>query len=372
MIALSLLLRLCGPRIMRLVVLSAGLLAGWVASAAALGPPAPPLPPLPPVPPVLPPPPQAPQVPRIPPVQVPGAARPPPTSQPSTPSLPVHVHVTTRSAVGEPSAAPSQAARPSGSGTQSSSTGGPRSDPAPARIYRPHFSRSWISWKGPTRRRQATLTFRLRKPALIEFVVVRIAPDCRLAGRFRVRGRPGLNRVYFPGRLGRRMLRPGTYRIRARSRHRRVLDARIVIVGRRSPRPGEIEAARKADACAPASGYALGSSGTATGGGAGIAAQRAAGRGIKPETKDAGPSRRHGVLGARFTKSVDAVQSVPPILFVGLGFAIALLGLASLPLRATPNGRAAAELAYRRGTIALAGTTALVAVAVAYALSSFL
>ena len=34
-------------------------------------------------------------------------------------------------------------------------------------------------------------------------------------GRFRVHGRAGLNRVRFSGRVGRRMLGPGTYRIRA-------------------------------------------------------------------------------------------------------------------------------------------------------------
>jgi hypothetical protein len=75
------------------------------------------------------------------------------------------------------------------------------------------------------------------------------------------------------------------------------------------------------------------------------------------------------VLGARFTRrAVDAVKSIPLWLFALLGVAIALLALAALPLRATPNGRTAVLLAHRRGMIALAGTAALVAVAVAFVL----
>jgi hypothetical protein len=75
------------------------------------------------------------------------------------------------------------------------------------------------------------------------------------------------------------------------------------------------------------------------------------------------------VLGARFTRrAVDAVTSIPLWLYVLLALAIALLAVAALPLRATPNGRAAVLLAHRRGMIALAGAAVLVAVTVSYVL----
>ena len=90
--------------------------------------------------------------------------------------------------------------------------------------------------------------------------------------------------------------------------------------------------------------------------------------GVKTET-DARPSRAHGVLGVKFAKNaVGAIKSIPPLLFVLLGIAIALLGVAALPLRMAPSRQAAMTLAYHRGGVALAGAGLLVAVAVAYAL----
>ena len=75
-----------------------------------------------------------------------------------------------------------------------------------------------------------------------------------------------------------------------------------------------------------------------------------------------------GVLGERFTKAVDAVERIPRSLFVLLGFAIGLLAVAALPLRAAPNERTAAILAHHRGTIALVGTALLVGVSISFAL----
>jgi hypothetical protein len=68
------------------------------------------------------------------------------------------------------------------------------------------------------RRRAARITFTLSAPGRVVFVVRGPAPSCGVAGRFSVRGRRGTNRVGFTGRLPRRTLRPGAYRITARTR----------------------------------------------------------------------------------------------------------------------------------------------------------
>ena len=74
------------------------------------------------------------------------------------------------------------------------------------------------------------------------------------------------------------------------------------------------------------------------------------------------------MLGERFTKAVDVVKRIPRLLFVLLGFAIGLLAVAALPLRAAPNERTTAMLAHHRGTIALVGTALLVGVSISFAL----
>jgi hypothetical protein len=68
------------------------------------------------------------------------------------------------------------------------------------------------------RRRAARITFTLTAPARVLFVVRGPAPSCDVVGRFAVRGRAGANRLRFTGRIGRRHLSPGTYRIVARTR----------------------------------------------------------------------------------------------------------------------------------------------------------
>src|SRR5437870_8877366 len=194
-------------RIVGLALVSAGLLAGWVAPGSADL-----LPPVPPVPPV--------QVPRVPPVQVPTLPPLPPPAVPQGPPprvapAPVPHPVPTTGGDLRSAAEPSGSSSPQASATSYSS--GPTAA-RHAKVYWPRFSRDWIARTGPKRRRQTTLSFVLRRPALVEFVVLQIAPRCQQMGRFRVQGRAGLNRVRFSGRVGRRMLGPGTYRIRARSR----------------------------------------------------------------------------------------------------------------------------------------------------------
>jgi hypothetical protein len=88
-------------------------------------------------------------------------------------------------------------------------------------------------------RRGATVSFRLDEPATVTFTVGRglsghrVNGRCRVAahvatrsctvwrtvtGSFRVNGKRGLNRVHFSGRIGRRALPPGHYRLNLRAR----------------------------------------------------------------------------------------------------------------------------------------------------------
>jgi hypothetical protein len=208
------------------------------------------------------------------------------------------------------------------------------------------------------------LVFSLSKAALVEFVVVQVSPVCRRIGRFRVQGRAGWNRVRFRGRVGRRALAPGTYRIQARAGRQRVVDTRLVVVSSRER--GEIASARSADACRRSTSVATtrpSHSGTAA---RATPVKRAAGS-AQPKS---GPDRSEGVLGTRFARdAVEAVTSIPPWLYALLGLAIALLAVAALPLRATPGPRSAVLLANRRALIALAGAAVLTVATVAYALN---
>jgi hypothetical protein len=337
-------------RFLMLALATAGLFVGWVASAGANLPQLPQVPPPPKVPtlPLLPPPPLVPQVP---PVSIPKVPATPPVSHPSVP-----VHVGGLAGSYESASGGAQNARPSRAG--------------PTKVYSLHFSRDWIARSGPKKGRQTILSFVLRRPMLVEFVVFQISPECRRLGRFRVQGRRGLNRVRFRGRIGRRVLGPGTDRIKARtvSGRRALAEKRLVVVSRVNKE--EIAAARGADACATGRGGNTRSLG-ATGGSANGAgtSHHATGGAVNGKTSKPRPSRSHGVLGTRFTRNaVDAIKSIPLWLYVLLGLAIALLAVAALPLRVAPNGRTAGILAHRRGLIALTGAAALVAVTVSYAL----
>jgi hypothetical protein len=225
-------------------------------------------------------------------------------------------------------------------------------------VLRLKVVRSWISRSGPRAQRQTTFVFRLSRAAIVELVLTRLAPDCRVVGKFRVAGRAGLNHVRFRGRIGRRVLRAGTYRVTARTlRPRSATPVRVhlVIVGRPNPLPGELAAARAANACVAVDKRESVS----------VAAPAApappAGRGSESTFK-----RVSGVLGTQFTKAVEIVQRVPTFLFFVLGLAIALLGLAALPGRAAPSLRLHKLLAYHRDLVALAGTVTLIGAAITY------
>ncbi len=73
-------------------------------------------------------------------------------------------------------------------------------------------SRTRFSTRGPAAGRGTTIRFRLGRPATVE-LVIRASDDCRLVGRKRIRGREGLNRVPFLGRVHGRPLSAGRYTI---------------------------------------------------------------------------------------------------------------------------------------------------------------
>jgi hypothetical protein len=226
-------------------------------------------------------------------------------------------------------------------------------------VLRLNVVRPWISRSGPRAQRETTFVFRLQGAAIVEFVVTRLAPDCRVVGKFRVAGRAGLNRVQFRGRIGRRVLRAGTYRVTARTlRGATPVRVDLVIVGQPNPLPGELAAARAANACA-----AVDRKGWSSAEAGGLGPPATTPNGTDSESAF---SRVGDVLGVQFTKAVDTVQEVPPFLFFVLGLAIALLGLAALPGRAAPNLRLQKLLAYHRELVALAGTVALIGAAITY------
>jgi hypothetical protein len=103
----------------------------------------------------------------------------------------------------------------------------------------------------PGRKNGGTIiVFKLRRPTLLTVTVVRVHPKCEVVGSFRVRGRAGVNRVPFRGRLRGRPLPNGTYRLLIGAR----AEATIVIA-RRKMSPAKLRKARSARACVPAFGF---------------------------------------------------------------------------------------------------------------------
>jgi hypothetical protein len=62
---------------------------------------------------------------------------------------------------------------------------------------------------------ETTVSFQAARPGTVVFTLTRLAPDVRRVGRFGVRSRAGTNDFLFPGRIDRRLLRPGRYRLSA-------------------------------------------------------------------------------------------------------------------------------------------------------------
>jgi hypothetical protein len=279
--------------------------------------------PVPPVPqPPVPRPPQAPPPPAVPGVPLPSVNPPPPPAAGGS---------TSSSGGGGPAAQGGPGAGGGDAKTSGTSAQSPRARTGRARVHRLHLTRDWISIGGPRKHRRTTLVFVLRAPALVEFVVVRVSPDCRRIGRFRVRGHRGVNRIRLRGRIGRHSLAPGTYTFVARTlpRGRTVVDTRLVVVQRSSRR--EIRAARDANACPRASDSG---SGAITGATDPTASSR-------PETTgDKGRQRAQdrGVLGERTSRlEYSPVEGVPVWLIALSTLAVGLLLTAALHPKAAPR-----------------------------------
>jgi len=329
------------------------LTAGWSASAAAL----PPLPPPPitlptltlptvTVPPVTTPVVTTPAVttPTVPlPPQVPPAPKAPRVRLPAVPPPPSLLH---RGTAGDPG--------PAGAGESTDqSQQGARAETSREQASRLRLARDWISRHGPHGERRTRLVFILRRPALVEFVVLEVAPDCRRVGRFRVRGHRGVNRVQVPTRVGREPLTPGTYRVVARAvpTGRTVGRARLIVVDRANR--GEIRAARRADSCAQDS--SVGTSDPVR--------PPAGGLSVPSRPKSARhPARHHGVLGARFSRSaISLAENVPLWVYALLALAVGLLGAAAAFPKGETVGLSASLL------LGLVGATILLGLTYAYA-----
>jgi hypothetical protein len=214
------------------------------------------------------------------------------------------------------------------------------------------------------RRGATTIVFRLARPAVVRFTVVRVFPTCGRVGVFRVRAHAGVNRVPFRGRLHGRPLPEGTYRLLVRA-HGAESDAarlRIVVVQGPPLSRGELRAARNANACgttSTADGEAAETArGTSTPSG-GMTPKSPSSSGDRVEDPILGEAgRRAKGLGAQFAKVTKDPASFNPLVWAALALSILLLALAAVPPAAFESARAEALL-YRRFEIALAGTAVL-------------
>ena len=228
-------------------------------------------------------------------------------------------------------------------------------------MNRLHASRSSLPARGPKRARRIVLTFVLGSATRVYFQVSQVSPGCHLVGRFSVRGHQGVNRVPFYGRVGRKNLQPGTYRVSAHTGTGTGL-ARVTLVVFAGPAQTlpALRQAQAANVCtavqALTSIFGDGQSGSATPSGGTAAAPS-----VVPAPRHPSPPSSGGVLGADIA---DAVRSASPFLIALLGAAILLLGTASLPQPAVPGGPVGDGLARHRGVIAGLGAAALVAAAV--------
>lgn len=295
-------------------------------------PPVPPAPPPPPVPTVTAPTPPTPPAPPLP-------TPPPAAPAPSAPGSP---------GSSGPSGSSGSGSGVSGSGSGSGVSGSPGSaggqgagyyGATPARPRRPRSSRSRTARvigiragrvRVARQKRAARITFTLNRPGRVLFVVRGPAPSCGVAGRFTVRGDRGINHVRFTGRVGRRELPYGTYRVTARTPGRAPSRPVLVAVGERRVTNGfACASGAPADPFAEilgtfSNGSASGPSGAAQEGSAGSSG--AGGR--KAQTK-----RDSGVLPAISERLRKVPEALPKLAVPGASDGpSALLGIGALIL----------------------------------------
>ena len=132
------------------------------------------------------------------------------------------------------------------------------------------------------------IVFRLSRPTVLRVTVVRVYPTCKRIGTFTVRGRAGVNRIRFRGRLGRRTLPAGGYRLIVRARGAERDAAAVPIVVARGPvSPATVRRLRRAMACTPTESIAV----------------------ANVKEADAGSSGGGGVLGTFRERIADSVGS---------------------------------------------------------------
>ena len=161
-------------------------------------------------------------------------------------------------------AAPSVLLGPSGSPSSSSAAASPFTPehcrPRPKRCTRGRSPvRASNSVVRPGRRNGGTtLVFSLKEGTVVRFTVVRVYPSCERIGSFSVRAHAGVNRVRFNGRLGRRPLAAGTYRLVAQARGRESAAATVtIVVARGEESSAELRRARGANACSAAEAHEI-------------------------------------------------------------------------------------------------------------------
>ena len=234
-------------------------------------------------------------------------------------------------------------------------------------------SRTWIGMTGKKHRRVTTLTFVLRHGARVIFTVRQVSPDCRVIGRFSVRGHAGVNKIKFDGRVRGRQLEPGTYRLEARTASGRAVQRAILVVVNSAPSREELTALRAANVCASDNGSAsttafFSSSGASDLGG--LAVPEHVRRALSPNGQGAALTLGGDPQGGPAVASVveKTASAMRPMLVALLAIAILLLAVASLPQAALPDPRLNYVLARHRLEIATFGAAALAAVVIAFAI----
>ena len=235
-------------------------------------------------------------------------------------------------------------------------------------------------------RRAAVISFALRRPARVRFVVRQESPACVVVGAFSVRGHVGRNRIRFNGRVAGVVLPPGTYSLTgtALRRGRDVALGRVLVVvlpegadpTRARPaattcsgpkdgweeRKEFLAAARSATSTgARVGGDAVESGDTAGADQAGVAGESIA---LKPSApaRDSGGG---GLIASVPNPFSGAPAWLQPLLLLALAGGILLLLAAALPTSAVRPVAAAPIVYRRRPELALAGATIFAVVAFA-------
>jgi hypothetical protein len=97
--------------------------------------------------------------------------------------------------------------------------------------------------------------FRLRRPMMLKLTVVRVFPTCEVIGSARVRGRAGINRLPFRGRVHGKRLSSGTYRLLIGGHRARPTAVTTIVVAHGKVSATRLRKARRANACVPTIGF---------------------------------------------------------------------------------------------------------------------